>query len=74
MWVFLKSSRVKRNAWCLERLELGVQTEARKHSWGSDQEACLSSLAPGSLRDSFQSCLRDMVVLLPECGNCFRKG
>lgn len=50
-----------------------VQTEAMRHSWGFDQEVNLNSLAPGSLRDPFQSYLRDMLVLPPECGNCFRK-
>lgn len=39
-----------------------VQTEAMRHSWGFDQEANLSSLVPGSLGDSFQSCFRDMLI------------
>lgn len=39
----------------LERLELGSSDRGHKtHSRGSDQEASLSSLAPGSLRDSLQ--------------------
>lgn len=59
----------------LERLELGSADRGHEtHSRGSDQEASLSSLAPGSLRDSLQSYLRVIVVLLPDCDNYFRKG
>lgn len=52
-----------------------VQTGAMRHTQRlSDQEASLSSLAPVSLRDSLQSYLRVIVVLLPDCDNYFRKG
>lgn len=43
-----------------------VQTGAMRHSRGSDQEASLSSLSPGPLRDALQG-HSGTVALLSEC-------